>query len=263
MAERAANCYKAAIHGKKSLMSGPPPRRREGEHGLSLEVDTHGTCKKLRPFSANQGVGEPRSTRFLDKLSQSALLFREAIGNYLADGASEEFEEKLKHVNDLESKADHLRRSVETQLYAHTLIPESRGDVLGLMENLDSRSQRHRGRALELLHRSAGDSRRIPTAISPPWRTRPPWRWSPWGLASRAFFRKHRGRRQLQSQGAVLRKGSRQDGHPAQTRDLRLGPGLKPQSPASATSSKVIDNVADMSEDVADRLSIYTIKRTV
>jgi predicted phosphate transport protein (TIGR00153 family) len=75
---------------------------------------------------------------FLDKLSQSALLFRNAIETYMADGASEEFEEKLKHVNSLESEADSLRRSVETQLYSQTLIPESRGDVLGLMENLDS-----------------------------------------------------------------------------------------------------------------------------
>ena len=81
---------------------------------------------------------ENQVDEFLDKLSQSALLFRDAVGNYLADGASDEFEDKLKHVNTLESEADSLRRSVETQLYSQTLIPESRGDVLGLMENLDS-----------------------------------------------------------------------------------------------------------------------------
>ena len=32
---------------------------------------------------------------------------------------------------------DTLRRTIETQLYTQTLIPESRGDVLGLIENLD------------------------------------------------------------------------------------------------------------------------------
>ncbi len=75
---------------------------------------------------------------FLDKLSESALVFRQAIELYLADGPGAGFDEKLRQVNALESRADQLRRGIETQLYAQTLIPESRGDVLGLLENLDS-----------------------------------------------------------------------------------------------------------------------------
>ncbi|MCH7795963.1 MAG: hypothetical protein IH900_12625, partial [Proteobacteria bacterium] len=53
---------------------------------------------------------------FLDKLSESALLFKRAIQIYLADGASAEFDAKLQAVNRLESEADKLRRSIETQL---------------------------------------------------------------------------------------------------------------------------------------------------
>ncbi len=94
-------------------------------------------AKNFRLFRRTREL-ESQIDEFLDKLSQSALLFREAVRTYLADGVTEEFEERLKHVNDLESRADRLRRSVETQLYAQTLIPESRGDVLGLLENLDS-----------------------------------------------------------------------------------------------------------------------------
>jgi predicted phosphate transport protein (TIGR00153 family) len=37
----------------------------------------------------------------------------------------------------MESKGDSLRREIENILYAHTLIPESRGDVLGLLESSD------------------------------------------------------------------------------------------------------------------------------
>ncbi|MEE8505781.1 MAG: DUF47 family protein, partial [Kiloniellales bacterium] len=82
---------------------------------------------------------------FLDKLSESAMLFKRAIQIYLADGATAEFDAKLQAVNRLESEADKLRRSIETQLYAQTLIPESRGDVLGLLENLDSVLNLHEG----------------------------------------------------------------------------------------------------------------------
>jgi len=37
----------------------------------------------------------------------------------------------------MESRADSLRRSIETRLYLETLIPEFRGDVLGLLESSD------------------------------------------------------------------------------------------------------------------------------
>lgn len=65
------------------------------------------------------------------------MLFKIAIKVYLTEGYTEEFEQKLQDVNKMESEADHLRRAIETQLYTQTLIPDSRGDVLGLIENLD------------------------------------------------------------------------------------------------------------------------------
>ncbi len=93
--------------------------------------------KNLGLFRRTRAL-ETQIDEFLDKLSQAALLFRRAVQIYLADGVTAEFEDKLAQVNKLESTADHLRRSIETQLYSETLIPESRGDVLGLLENLDS-----------------------------------------------------------------------------------------------------------------------------
>ena len=65
------------------------------------------------------------------------MLFKIAIKVYLNEGYTEEFEHKLQDVHKMESDADHLRRAIETKLYAQTLIPDSRGDVLGLIENLD------------------------------------------------------------------------------------------------------------------------------
>jgi predicted phosphate transport protein (TIGR00153 family) len=96
-----------------------------------------GLSKNVPLFRRTKAL-ENEIDAFLDKLSQAGLSFRRAVQIYLAEGATAEFEDKLGNVNTLESTADHLRRGIETQLYAQTLIPESRGDVLGLLENLDS-----------------------------------------------------------------------------------------------------------------------------
>lgn len=75
---------------------------------------------------------------FLEKLTHSALAFSLAVKSYVEFGYNDDFEDKLQQVRALETNADNLRRSIEVQLYSRTLIPESRGDVLGLLENLDN-----------------------------------------------------------------------------------------------------------------------------
>ncbi|MFH1010117.1 MAG: DUF47 family protein, partial [bacterium] len=82
-------------------------------------------------------VLETQVDEFLSIVSESGLLFKEAIKFYLEERL-DEFEERRKQVNDLERRGDDLRREIEMQLYANTLIPESRGDVLGLLESIDS-----------------------------------------------------------------------------------------------------------------------------
>ena len=60
-----------------------------------------------------------------------------ALDNYLQDGANERFEDQLQNLCEFETRNDTLRRRIETKLYQQMLIPDSRGDVLGLLENLD------------------------------------------------------------------------------------------------------------------------------
>jgi len=80
---------------------------------------------------------ETKIDEYLDHTSEVGLLFLEAVKDYL-DGKHEEFESRRKHVTELERHGDELRREIERQLYAETLIPESRGDVLGILEHTDS-----------------------------------------------------------------------------------------------------------------------------
>ncbi len=74
---------------------------------------------------------------YLDKISEGGLIFMRAIKVYLADGTCAEFQDALDDISAIESRGDELRRSVEAQLYEQTLIPDLRADVLRLLEDLD------------------------------------------------------------------------------------------------------------------------------
>ncbi|NNG27701.1 MAG: DUF47 family protein [Ignavibacteriaceae bacterium] len=73
---------------------------------------------------------------YLDLVVKGGFLFKQGIKYYLEE-QNEEFEKRMESINTTESDADHLRRKIETKLYLETLIPESRGDVLGLLEACD------------------------------------------------------------------------------------------------------------------------------
>lgn len=74
---------------------------------------------------------------FLDAISRASLIFRKGIQAYL-DGEIDDFESRIGEITRMENRADELRHSIENQMYLHALIPENRGDVLGLLENTDT-----------------------------------------------------------------------------------------------------------------------------
>ncbi|MEN6311297.1 MAG: DUF47 family protein, partial [Acidobacteriota bacterium] len=80
---------------------------------------------------------ETKIDDFLDTISQGSIVFREGIKEYL-DGRTADFENAIAGISKLENRADELRRDVEKQIYTYSLIPEIRGDVLGLLENMDN-----------------------------------------------------------------------------------------------------------------------------
>ncbi len=214
----------------------------------------------LSPFRRTKAL-ENEIDAFLDKLSESGLLFKRAVQIYLDDGCTPEFEEKLQAVNRLESEADKLRRAIETQLYAQTLIPESRGDVLGLLENLDSVLNLHEGALW-------GFSIEKPD-IPPEFRAdfaalcdQSVLAVESIVLASRAFFRN------IEAVGDHMHKvmfyEKEADKVSTKLKRAIFASDLSLSHKAHLRSFvEHIDNLADHSEDVADRLAIYTIKRTV
>ena len=79
---------------------------------------------------------EAQIDNYLDMVVKGGFLFKQGI-KYFLEEQTEEFESRLVSIDTTESDADNLRRKIEQRLYTETLIPESRGDVLGLLEACD------------------------------------------------------------------------------------------------------------------------------
>ncbi len=216
--------------------------------------------KRIRIFGRTKAL-EGEIDDFLDNLSESGMLFKHAIEIYLRAGATDEFEEKLKHVNTLESDADKLRRSIERQLYAHTLIPESRGDVLGLIENLDSIINLMEGS----LWSFSIETPDIPEEFHTDFKelaTMSVHAVEHVVMASRAFFTNVEDANNHTHKVMFYEKES--DKISTKLKRAIFGSELELARKAHVRNFvEHVDNVADSAEDVADRLAIYVIKRTV
>ncbi len=216
-------------------------------------------AKRLTIFGKTREL-ESQIDEFCEKVDEGAIAFKLGIKSYLADDRPS-FEEKLRQVNDLESQGDFLRRDIERKLYAQTLIPESRGDVLGLLENMD-----------QILNKCEGPMWQF--AIEKPdipmeFRT-------DYGnlvdavvqsvdalvSASRAFFRDAEAVSDHNHKVLFYEK----EADKISTRlkmaiyDSDLDLSRKNQLRSFVEH---IDTIADTAEDVADRLAIYAIKRSV
>ncbi|MFQ5773389.1 MAG: DUF47 domain-containing protein [Kiloniellaceae bacterium] len=216
--------------------------------------------KNLSIFRRTRAL-EAEIDAFLDRLSESGLLFKRAVRIYLAEGCTGEFEDKLNSVNRLESEADRLRRSIETQLYAQTLIPESRGDVLGLLENLDSVLNLYEG----ALWGFSIEKPDIPAEFGADFQVlcdQAVLAVESLVLATRAFFRNVEAVADHMHKVMFYEKE-------ADKVSTKLKKAIFASDLALSHKSHLrlfvehLDNLADRSEDVADRLAIYTIKRTV
>ena len=87
-------------------------------------------------FSSKTKELESNIDSYLDRVENSGLIFLEGIKAYL-NGKTEKFENHYRSISALESEADNVRRDIKHKLYTYMLIPESRGDVLGLLETMD------------------------------------------------------------------------------------------------------------------------------
>lgn len=89
-------------------------------------------------FSREQRELEERLGEYLNHWWYCIDCLRQGMEAFLAEGPGEQVDYFYTRVDREESKSDELRRGVETRLYARALLPESRGDILRVLEALDA-----------------------------------------------------------------------------------------------------------------------------
>ena len=203
---------------------------------------------------------ENQLDEFLDAVDEGVIVFKHGLRNFL-EGDMDKFNERLATLDQLENKADDLRRKAENNLYTHSLIPEHRGDVLGILEHMDDvidaaketlnlfaievpeiDRQLHKD-YLELAEMSVSAAENLV-------------------LAARSFFRDVKAVKNHLSRVYFYEKEA--DGISMRLKrkifssDYRLSIKMHQRYFAQH-----VDDLADIAEGVADRIAIYTIKRTV
>ncbi len=203
---------------------------------------------------------ESQIDEYLNHTSEVGLLLVEAIKDYLG-GRTEEFESRREQVSVLENHADELRREVEHQLYTETLIPESRGDVLGLLEQTDEVMSA----AKVTLEQFSVEQPDIPDDLKDDF-----MELADYGnravqelvMGIRAFFRTAATVSDFVHKVAFWEKEADKVGERLKRRIFESDADLACKIHRSGFVWH-IDAVADQAEDVGERLSISAIKRSI
>ncbi len=196
---------------------------------------------------------------FLNQVSEAGLLCKNGMDSYLK-GNMEAFTQAMTSIRNTEHRGDALRRSIEQDLYKKTLIPESRGDVMALLEDMDRLLDRFTGLIWQFeierpeicpyLHDDFKEllSHSIESVEATVRSCRAFFK-DIHGVADHIhkviFWEKESDKVSTRIQKAIF---GRQELHLSHKMHLRF-------------FVKQVDRIADEAEDVADRLNIYVIKR--
>ncbi|MDD5100112.1 MAG: DUF47 family protein [Syntrophales bacterium] len=198
---------------------------------------------------------------FLNQISEAGLMSKNGMDAYLKKNM-EAFAQALTSIRNTEHRGDDLRRSIEQDLYKKTLIPESRGDVMTLLEDMDALLDRFTGliwqfeierpdicaefhddfkelllnsvEAVEAMVRSCRAFFKDINSVAD-------------HIHKVVFYEKESDKVTTRLQRAIFGR-----------EDLRLSHKMHLRFFA-----KQVDRIADEAEDVSDRLNIYVIKRTL
>ena len=212
------------------------------------------------PLFKSSRVLEAQIDEFLDTVAEGGLVFYDGVKAYLENDGGD-FANAIKKIEALESTADKLSRDVEAHLYRHSLIPDHRGDVLGLLENTDNiidttkmslyqfsveQPDIPEVHPSDFLKLAAASAASVEAVI----------------ICARAFFR-----------DADAVKDNLYKVHHFEKEADTISDGLKREIFASDLDlahkthlryfALNVEQISDRSEEVADRLAIYVIKRNI
>ena len=88
-------------------------------------------------FKNRQKQVQARIGRYCEEVARCMGTFQKALMDYCQDSSREQLQAHYIEIHKFESHADDIRREVEVMLYTKGLFPESRGDILVLLEMMD------------------------------------------------------------------------------------------------------------------------------
>ena len=216
--------------------------------------------KPSLPFGRTREL-ENQIDEFLDYIAEAGMIFQRAIKLYLKSGANEEFEEAVAKVDEIESRADVLRRTVQTRLYEQTLIPDLRADVYSLMEDMDWMINVYQANCYRFsveqpdippeFHRDLKTLNKSVVACI-----------DCLVMAVRCFFRDISGVRDY-SHKVFFHEEEADKASTAFKRDVFASDLPLDRKTQLRYFADRIDEMANSAEEIADKLSIYVIKRSI
>ena len=88
-------------------------------------------------FANRQRQVEELVSQYCQKVLSCLEAFNRALARHCEDPKHQKILKRWEEVHAAESEADDLRRSAEVLMYSKTLFPESRGDIMRLLEMMD------------------------------------------------------------------------------------------------------------------------------
>ena len=88
-------------------------------------------------FTNKQKKIESQITQYNRQVADCMKVFKQALQGYCNNPDREAVKGSFDKVHRAESLADDIRREIEVIMYSKALFPESRGDILGLLETMD------------------------------------------------------------------------------------------------------------------------------
>ena len=89
------------------------------------------------PFRSKQKKIQSQISDYSNSVLECMDIFQRAVTHYCDQPDREAARAAFDEVHRAESKADDIRGEIEVMMYSKSLFPESRGDILGLLESMD------------------------------------------------------------------------------------------------------------------------------
>ena len=204
---------------------------------------------------------ERKVTNFLQELDLLNLGFFQGMEDYIGN-RPEEFLRRKEEVQDRESRLDELRRTIEFELFSKMLIPESRADILELLEQLDAIA----GLEERLIMQFYAEKPRFPEELKIPWenlRTSCSKALEAVLETAGAFFQGESGLLPRIKRVSYFEKEA--DGREEQCKVILFS--LENLDLAGKLHLRwfieKMSLLSDQAEDIADRIGIYRVKREI